>query len=277
MLKSSFLVYCIISFSIGIVLQLNKRFKKLSVFVISTVYILSVAITNDYILGKFSEYIKLDCNEITILVILLYAGTTMPSFVFDTVKISRLNKKMELSDYIVKKQMQKVLDKLNNDLKNYKNLFGKDFFISLYFVDGYIFKKAYRVGHSGNIPTIPSEWEGVVKWNALKHTIIGRCITQKVALMINIKELDERELDGLPLKLKEWCFDSMTSRVLIPFTENTIFNKKEVKMIITINCMSKMADWANLSYEEKEQLDNVFNKIKGEKSFFKNLLKYHKY
>jgi len=173
-----------------------------------------------------------------------------------------------------------MLDDVFEELKKYPEIFGKDYFISLFYVKGTFFKKLHRVCHSGEVPTIPSTWPGYI--TKLKHSSTGRAVKNKQIEIINFQDYDERcSLSALPHDLETWSKEQLSFRISIPFTRKFILpfykNKETEKVyfVICINCKNRDIDYDNLSNDQKVKLERIFSILKSNCKIFEKYYGYY--
>lgn len=213
-----------------------QKIKKITLIVLFIAYLLSICISNDVLLSSMADYTKLDKTVIIIICVLFYGSSTFSSTAIKSSMMKRMRSRVNYADYMMKIKVQEILTNFKKEIGilSFHNLESSDFFVSLFFVKGVIFKKLIRVGYADNLPKIITDWNGII-WRP-KGTITGRVLyDDKISI---VEDFDIVDLSGLPKDIQRWTKDYLRLRITIPIRKDyrILFRKREMtKFILCIN------------------------------------------
>lgn len=275
-------ITCIVVILICLVVQVysakNFLTTGLSVLLMVITYVLTVLVQNDDVAKLLVDHTGFNKKQLILIFSLAYASSTLIGFIYQSFKLSKFKETTEFADYVVKEDIQKELNILRDILKN-KQIFGDDFFISIYYPKGiFLNKKLRRICHSGNIPTTPAGWDGVI--TKIGRTQTGRAYKSRRSNSTDFMNLSfEDKFDGLGENMENWSKSQLSYRICIPFTQKIkFFNIREselVYFIISINCFKREVDLKDLTEDQKRTIDNLYEDLRKNCEHFANYYKYY--
>lgn len=243
-------------------------------------YVFTILIQISEIMDIAVEYTGLSKTVIIVTIVLFYGSCTFSFAALRLTYINKLKKQAEYSDYLIKSKIQEILDGLKLEIMEKTDIFGDNFFISMFLVNGIIKKKINRLGHSGDMHSIPSSWDG--KITNIKGCTTGIVIEGKKPHVVNFLEFNnEFSLKSLPNDLRMWSMDYLSYRICMPITERIKYPlRKEtdiVRLILSISCVDRSKNYSSFGDSENGELDEVCDMVESYAKQFKKYYDYYKY
>ncbi len=256
-------VICAAALTLGLAIQRFHKYYVVSFLGILMAFIFPTLICNGTLMGCIKDATGLTDIIIIAAVILYSAGTSISFLIFKVLRIRKMERHISYANEFINEEIQHLLDDIRKEFLDKKKYYGNDLFVSLFFVKRVFFEKLIwkivRIGHSG-MPGIlsGSNWDGIIK--DYRNSSTGKTVILQAGNTINFSEIDESEYKGLPENILNWSKDNIVYRINIPIKKCEADFK--VVFVISINCIDKSFNWAELSYNEKKiQLKHAHNII----------------
>ncbi len=249
---SDYIVYIMVIL-VGLMLQRIKRLYIVSNIIIIISYILTILIADNDFLTNLSSSTKLEKSMITYSILLFYGSSTFSFMGFKFTEFRKLKKCMDYSNYIVEERIQNTLDDIKEQIQNKCNILGDHFSISLFYIDGRVFKSGIRIGYSQNVKKIVADWDGIIK--NIRRTSIGYAIKDKRTNIIDHSSMMfNKDCVKLPSKVARWHRDNLSFKINIPIAINEMIMNRQiylVRFVIVVEC-TKETQWEHTSDVDRQ-------------------------
>lgn len=245
------IIVYIFSFYFGVLIQKLNKLYYLSFIGLILAFVFPSLISNSTFLDYIKRITNLSELNISVIVILYVTGTSISFLIFKIFKIRKMEKYIEYSDVIVDEKIQKLLSDIKAEFLKNERFYGKEIFISLFFVKRLLFNtllfKIIRVAHCGLPSILTDKWDGIIE-NFKKSTTRSSVIRQEENLTI-FKDIKEKELTAIPSHIVMWSKSNIRFRINIPFKKDN-----KVVFVVSINCLDKDLNISNINYSRKQIL-----------------------